>query len=254
MPDATQGSAPAASRWTREVLLLVCFYAAYTAGRDLQGSAAVSYTRALSNSLRLIGAERRLDLFGEESVQRVALAHRWLIECANVFYGTLHLLVTIAVLVFLFRCHRSAYRRARNALAAITALALVGFVAYPTVPPRLLPSHFGFVDTLSKFGALWSFDSGAMSKISNQYAAMPSLHFAWALWVAISLGSVTQRRTTRLLAYIYPLLTFIVIIVTANHFVLDAVFGAAIVAIGFAVTARRSHRPTSPTTSTASAS
>lgn len=244
MLDATQGPAPAASRWTREVMLLACFYAVYTAGRDLQGSAAVSYTRALSNSLRLIGVERRLDLFGEESLQHVALGHRWLIESANVFYGTLHPAVTIAVLVWLFRRRPSAYRRARNALAAITAIALVGFVAYPTVPPRLLPSHFGFVDTLSKFGTFWSFDSGAVSKISNQYAAMPSLHFAWALWVAISLGGVAQHRVTRVVAYLYPLLTLVVIIVTANHFILDAAFGAAVVAVGFVLTARRTRRLT----------
>ena len=254
MLDATQGSAPAASRWTREVALLALFYAAYTAGRDLQGSAAVSYTRALSNSLRLIGVERRLDLFGEESLQRAALSHRWLIESANVFYGSLHLLVTIGVLLVLFRRHRSTYRRARNALAAITTIALIGFVAYPTVPPRLLPSHFGFVDTLSRFGGSWSFDSGAVSKISNQYAAMPSLHFAWALWVAISVAGVARHRTTRLIAFTYPLLTFAVIIVTANHFVLDAVFGAAIVAFGFALTARRSHRLPHQVGSTASVS
>jgi hypothetical protein len=102
------------------------------------------------------------------------------------------------------------------------------------MPPRLLPSNYGFVDTLADFGGLWSFDSGAMSKVSNQYAAMPSLHFAWSTWSTLVLVPTMQRRWLRVLAVSYPAFTLFAIIVTGNHFWLDAVGGAVILAMGAA--------------------
>lgn len=234
-PNAVRRTVP---MWGREILLAASFYGLYTLGRDLQGSATVSYAHALTNASRIIGLERRLGLFREGALQRALLGHRWVIEAANFFYGSLHMIATIAVLVYLFRHHRHAYQRVRNALAVTTGLALIGFVAFPTLPPRLLPARYGFVDTLSKYGTLWSFDSGAISKLSNQYAAMPSLHFAWALWCSISLITVLRHRCARVAVFIYPLLTLAAIIVTANHFILDAAFGAGILGTGLAVAAR----------------
>ena len=228
--------------WVREVVMAVVFYGLYTLSRDLQGSATVSYAHALTNAEWVISVERHLGILHEAAIQQALIGHRILIETANVFYGSLHMVITVIVLVVMFRRDRVTYRRARNALAVITGLALVGFVAFPTVPPRLLPSTFGLVDTLARFGTLWWFDSGAVAKLSNQYAAMPSLHCAWALWCAISLASVLHHRTARVAVYLYPLLTLTVVVATANHFILDAVAGGAIVAVGEATALRLPRR------------
>ena len=228
----------------REIALAASFYGLYTLSRDLQGSASVSYANALRNASRVIGVERYLGIFHEEALQRTLIGHRVIIETANVFYGSLHMVVTVFVLVVVYRTNRVSYRHARNALAATTALALIGFAAFPTLPPRLLPSRYGFVDTLPRFGTLWSFDSGAVAKLSNQYAAMPSLHFAWALWCALSLAPILHNKSARIVVYLYPVITLTVIIATANHFILDALSGAAILAIGHVIAGRVTDRPT----------
>ena len=104
------------------------------------------------------------------------------------------------------------------------------------MPPRLL-NEYGFVDTLHVYGGLWSFDSGAMEKISNQYAAMPSLHFAWSMWSTLVLLPALHKRWAKALAIAYPVLTTFAIVVTANHFVLDAAGGALVLGCGYALAA-----------------
>jgi hypothetical protein len=104
------------------------------------------------------------------------------------------------------------------------------------MPPRLLPASYGFVDTLAKVGGLWSFDSGTMKAVSNQYAAMPSLHFGWSSWCLFVLWPATEGRTwARVLLVAYPLATLFAIVVTANHFWLDAVGGATVLAVAYGV-------------------
>ncbi len=122
-----------------------------------------------------------------------------------------------------------------DALAATTALALIGFALYPLMPPRLLPSSYGFVDSLAVFGSPWSFDSTAMHKISNQYAAMPSLHFAWSLWCGLALAPALVRRSAKTLAWLYPVVTLAAIVITGNHFVIDAVAGAIVLWMGWLI-------------------
>ena len=235
--DLTAPDPPVAGlRWRRELALAAAFYAGYTVIRDLQGSAAVSYQHAVDNARKVIDLERVVGLFHEASIQHVALGQRWLIEIANFLYGSLHFVITIAVIVVLYRRDPDAYRRARTALAVTTLVALVGFTLFPMAPPRLLPAGYGFVDTLARYGTLWSFHSGPVSQLSNQYAAMPSLHFAWALWCTLAILPLLQSTRARIVAFGYPLLTLGVIIVTANHLLLDAAAGAAIVGLGFAVT------------------
>ena len=114
------------------------------------------------------------------------------------------------------------WRLVRNSFLVMTGLALVGFALYPLLPPRLLPESYGYFDTMAEIGGLWSFDSGAMQKVSNQYAAMPSLHFGWALWCFMVLYPVLRKRWQRVLIALYPLATLFGIVVTANHYVLDA--------------------------------
>jgi membrane-associated phospholipid phosphatase len=144
--------------------------------------------------------------------------------------------------------HPASYRIWRTAILATTAIALVGFALFPLMPPRLLcdcPYGAGpvaaadgqpaFVDTLAAHGGLWSFDSGTMQAVSNQYAAMPSLHVAWALWCALALLPHLRRTWARVLALAYPLFTTFAVVVTGNHFWLDAVGGAVVLALGIGV-------------------
>jgi membrane-associated phospholipid phosphatase len=90
------------------------------------------------------------------------------------------------------------------------------------------------VDTLRVVGGLWNFNSGPMNDLSNQYAAMPSLHFAWALWCGLALAAMLRTRRARFLAYGYPAVTLVCVIVTANHLFSDVAAGAVITVIGYA--------------------
>jgi hypothetical protein len=230
--DATVRRPPRPLRWWREVLYAAAFYAVYSVIRNTQGSAAVSAAHAMRNALRVIRVEEFLGLYFERALQHAFLGNRLFIEFWNLFYGTFHFIVTIFALVVLFRKFPQRYRRWRNTLAFTTGLALIGFAAYPLMPPRLLPASYGFVDTLKTYGSPWSFDSGAVHKISNQYAAMPSLHFAWALWSALVLVPVVRRLWSKVLAVAYPALTLFAIVVTANHFWLDAAGGGLVLGVG----------------------
>ncbi|MEO8692174.1 MAG: phosphatase PAP2 family protein [Acidimicrobiales bacterium] len=229
-------------RWWREVGIVASFYGIYTAVRNLFGSASVSPDHALEHAQQVIRLERAVGLFHEQTVQGWFLGWSWFMWFWNVFYGTFHFVVTIAALLYLFHRVPDRYRQWRNTLAATTALALIGFSLYPLMPPRLLSvcgeyggcTNTSFVDTLQRFGGLWSFDSGTMQSISNQYAAMPSLHFAWSTWCWLALRPVVQRRSVRVALAVYPWLTLFAIVVTANHFWIDAAGGALALAVGYA--------------------
>lgn len=232
-------------RWWHEIAYVVGFYLIYSAIRNQLGSSGaleVSTSRALDNALIVVDAERALGLFIEESVQQVFLEWEWFIRFWNIFYGSLHFVVTAAVMVFLYRRFPGRYRRYRNVLAVTTGLALVGFASFPLMPPRLLNAgppwgadlhRFDFVDTLDTIGGLWSFDSGTMQTVSNQWAAMPSLHIAWAIWTVLATWPVVRRRWMRALFVAYPVATLFAIIVTGNHFWLDAAGGVAVLIVGW---------------------
>lgn len=220
-------------RWWREVLYIAAFYAVYSAIRNTQGSAAVSAQHAFNNAKQIIRWEEWLRIYNEEAVQDAFLDATRFIQFWNVYYGTAHFVVTAGALIWLFRRQPWRYALWRNTLAWTTALALIGFALYPLMPPRLLPASYSYVDTLREIGGLWSFDSGAMAEISNQYAAMPSLHCGWALWVSFVLWPVARAPWAKLLVALYPLITVFCIVVTANHYYLDAVGGLVVFAAGY---------------------
>ena len=224
-------------RWWREVLYIIAFYGVYTLIRN-HAVTTGSYAQALGHAMQVIRAQRFLGLYHEESIQDLFLGWRLFISFWNVFYGTAHFVVTAGVLVYLFRRRPERYPLWRNTLACTTALALIGFALYPLMPPRLLPPEHGFVDTLRVVGGLWSFESGPVARVSNPYAAMPSLHFAWAAWCALVLAPAVRRSWTRGLVVAYPFLTLFAVVVTANHYVLDAVGGALALLVGFLVAQR----------------
>ncbi len=219
-------------RWWKELAAATVFYAVYSFIRNTQGSASVSKALAFSNARRVIHLEEVFGLYHERVFQHAFLGADLLMSVWNLFYGTFHFIVTVAVLVILFRTFPDRYRRWRTALAATTAFALFGFALYPLMPPRLLPASYGFVDSLKAYGSLWSFDSGAMNRISNQFAAMPSLHFAWSLWCTCALLPALKRNWAKALIAVYPLITLCAIVITANHYVLDAAGGAVALGAG----------------------
>ncbi|MGH9151859.1 MAG: phosphatase PAP2 family protein, partial [Acidimicrobiales bacterium] len=219
-------------RWWREVLYVLAFYSVYTLVRN-RGIATDSVAEARRNALDVIELERRMGAFWEEAIQDRFLDWTWFVRFWNIFYGTAHFVVTVGALAYLFRRMAHRYPLWRNTLACTTGLALIGYALYPLMPPRLLAAGYGFVDTLEEVGGLWSFESGAVARISNQYAAMPSLHFAWSAWCAFVLLPAVRRPAARALVVAYPLATLFAIVVTANHYWLDAAGGVATLGAGF---------------------
>ncbi|WP_063735130.1 bifunctional glycosyltransferase 87/phosphatase PAP2 family protein [Streptomyces sp. RTd22] len=155
----------------------------------------------------------------------------WLRDGMNWYYSTFHFLIPLSLLGWLYLRRPATYRWARTPLAFATLLALVGFWLYPLAPPRLM--GLGYVDTAHGPQDLSNPDFGALTKLSNQYAAMPSLHVGWSLWCGVVIALVAPYLWMKILGMLYPLLTVAVIVGTANHYVLDAVGGAAVVAAGF---------------------
>ena len=228
--------------WWAEVALVLAFYAIYSAIRNLFGSESVEPAVALANAERVIDLERALGLYREPGIQAAFLDHKWFIQFWNLFYGTFHFGLTIFALVWVYRRFPHLYARHRSTFLCTTGLALVGFSLFPLMPPRLLSDcgEFGaclaslhpYVDTVADVGGLWSFDSGTMQRVSNQYAAMPSLHFAWATWCMLALWPTLRTRASRALIAAYPLATLFAVVVTGNHFWIDAVGGLVVLAAG----------------------
>jgi hypothetical protein len=230
-------------RWWVEVVVAVVLYALYMAIRNAHGSATVAtqFGRALANGRAVFNVERAVHLDVEHGIQQLALHSHGVVVAANVFYTTAHFVVTAAVLVWLYRRQKHRYRQWRTILVVGTGLALVGFTVFPVLPPRLLPASYGFTDTLRSFGGLWSFNSGAIERISDPFAAMPSLHLCWATWCAAVLLPGLRSRWTRATAVAYPLVTSVVVLITGNHYLLDLVGGTACLALAWASTEAACH-------------
>jgi hypothetical protein len=243
--------------WLREVLVIGAIYLVYGFVRNQFGSARLKPgdepLHAFNNAVHIIDVEKALGLFHEQTIQHWFLGTAW-VTFFNFFYGTAHFVVTLAVLIWLFVRHPAKFGRWRTTLMATTVLALIGFALFPLMPPRLFntpPSvnrygggqlaiehhqpDYGFVDTLREGDGLWSFDSSRMDQLSNQYAAMPSLHIGWSLWCAIVIAVFVRHKYLRWLGFLYPILTLIAIVATANHYIIDAAGGIAIVAVGFLI-------------------
>jgi hypothetical protein len=221
--------------WWGEILLALGFYTIYSAIRNAKFGGT---PEAFRNARDLIDVQKFLLINHEERLQDWALHFKPLIIASNYFYGSLHFVVTIGVMVFLFTRWSDDYPLWRNTLAVTTAIALIGFTFWPLMPPRLLPDAYGYVDTLARYPTPWSFNSGAVNKISNQYAAMPSVHCAWALWCACVIVPRVRTQWAKWLAVGYPVLTVTVIVLTGNHYFLDAVGGFAVLGIGYLLARR----------------
>ncbi|MFE9427996.1 phosphatase PAP2 family protein [Kitasatospora sp. NPDC006697] len=185
--------------------------------------------------------ERALGVNAEHSINHALDKVGWLITGMNYYYATLHFIVTVVVLVWLYRSHPGRYAAGRLVLAVTTLIALVGFYFFPLAPPRLMTGG-GFVDTVLTHHTWGSLASGAATSVTNQYAAMPSMHIGWSLWCGLTVFFLAERAWVRALGLVYPAATLLVIIATANHFWMDAVGGALCLGIGFLVARLVYHR------------
>jgi hypothetical protein len=240
-------------RWWRELLIVLVFYGLYSLVRSTFGAGAESRTIAFRHARGVIRVEEALGLWFEPALQRwyLDLPGHGFIRGWNIFYGTAHFIVTIGVLVFAFVKAPRLYQLTRTALAATTLIGLFGFAAYTLMPPRLLDDAsefgacaeavpgchgYGIVDTLDVWGGIWKFGDGGAAMVSNQYAAMPSLHFGWSMWCAITTllvirhlqglaGQQPGSGRRHWWVFAYPAATLFCILVTGNHYWLDAFFG-----------------------------
>ena len=202
--------------------------------------------RATENAHRLLDIEAALHLDFEAWANHLILYLPGLPLAASYWYSALHYIVTPAVLVWVYRRHPLGYRRVRNVLVGSTAVALLGFVLLPMAPPRMLPGYVDVLATTSVNG-WWGSDASApkgLGGLTNELAAMPSMHVGWALWCAWVVFLCTRNRLLRTLVAVYATGTTVVVVITANHYLLDAVAGVAIVAAAVLVTRPRVRRRT----------
>lgn len=213
-----------------EVGILGALYAIYTFARNANEA---SESLALSNAELIIRFEKFLHIYVEQPIHEFFLNYEWIIVGANYFYGSLHFIVTIFALIYVFIKDPGRYSQVRTTIVLGTLIALVGFLTFPLMPPRLLDPSYGFVDTLAKFPTFWSFNSDEFATISNQFAAMPSVHIVWSTWCVFALFPYAKQQWKKILLCIYPCCTFFVIIITSNHYILDAVAGLSVFTIAY---------------------
>ncbi|GAA3495951.1 bifunctional glycosyltransferase 87/phosphatase PAP2 family protein [Streptomyces prasinosporus] len=217
-----------------ELLLIRVTYAAYARVRlaATDGSEAAGRARAEEHGQQILGLERVLHLDVEHAVNHAVVRIGRLRDFFDFYYTSFHFAVPLTVLGLLYWRRPVDYRWARTSLGFATLLALAGFWLYPLAPPRLMP-HLGIIDTVYGVQDFSRPDYGTLTALTNQYAAMPSLHFGWSLWCGLVIAVVAPGVWTKALGLLHPLLTAAAIVATGNHWVLDAPGGALVVGAGF---------------------
>jgi PAP2 superfamily len=208
--------------WWAELAGLGLGYLAY---EWLRAAADHSARVARAHAHDIYQAEQALHLNVEHWCNQVLVSHPWAAAAAGYYYATGHFVVTLMVVVWLYWRHPGPYRPLRSALVVTTLTGLAGYWLYPLAPPRLALA--GFTDVVVRHDVLGAASPHGPMGMINLYAAMPSLHVAWAVWVALAI-SRSAAGPARHLAWCYPVLTTAVVLGTANHYLLDAVAGAAI--------------------------
>jgi membrane-associated phospholipid phosphatase len=162
----------------------------------------------------------------------------------NIYYGTIHFVMPVLALVWLYRKAPVRYVRWRNTILFMLAISIVVFWCYPLMPPRLMPARFGFVDTAAQFfnfgpqvririGPHGQPTAAAVRQFGNLFAAMPSLHVGWSTWSVLAIWPLVRRRWVKVLLALYPVSIIFCIVVTANHWILDAAGGWIVLGLGY---------------------
>src|SRR5687768_6376791 len=212
-----------------ELAALAVLYGAY---EIVRGFGSENWAAAREHTADIVALEQRLNLFVELDLQQFAASAPGLPALLGFLYVALHFAGTAAALIWVHRRHPHAFPFLRTTLIVSTALALVGYVMYPAAPPRL--ANLGFADTVTTHTGL-NLSSDLLGSLYNPIAAVPSLHFGYSLIVGVAIAQVASRRSLRLAGAAYPALMLVIIVATGNHFLFDAVAGAAVVAAGWLV-------------------
>jgi PAP2 superfamily protein len=210
-----------------EVATIFGLYGFYEVVRG-QGHASLSVAREHTDGI--VALERHLHLFGERTVQRAAHWVPTLPTLLGIAYIALHFLGTAAFLFWLHRTHPRSFPVVRNTLIAATGIALSIYLLYPVAPPRL--AGLGFVDTVTH-NAKVNLSSDLLGSLYNPFAAVPSLHFGYALLVGVTIGRLAKGRVARAIGWSYPVVMLLVIVATGNHFFFDAAGGALAIGVGY---------------------
>lgn len=210
----------------------------------IRGSVVDRAGEAMVRGFNLIELEQRLGIYWELEMQSWILDHYWLIKTMNAIYFWGHMPLVIVLAVWLYIWHRRAYRLTRNAFLASGAIGVVIYWLLPVAPPRLIP-FAGFIDTMAAFDRV-GYNAQEAKAWVNPFAAVPSLHFGWSLLLAAVVAWVGRRPALWVFAVLWPIAMFFAVIVTGNHFILDAVFGAVVsfAGLGVAFALERWWRPT----------
>ena len=212
--------------WLDALRQVSLFAAAYLAYRLVRGIVETQANTAFAHARDLISLERGMHLFVEPSIQAWASGSHAVMLVASWWYINAQTTITVAALIYLYLRHNQSFYFVRNMLMIGMALALVGYVAFPTAPPRFMP-EWGFIDTVSDFTGLHvSSASASANALTNLYAAVPSMHVAFAIMIGWTLARLVKPKPLKVLWSLYPFLMTFVIIVTANHFIFDAALGA----------------------------
>ncbi|MDW4906138.1 phosphatase PAP2 family protein [Streptomyces sp. ADMS] len=217
-----------------ELLLIRVTYAAYQKVRlaATGGTTTGGRSTAEAHGHQIHDLEKFLRMDIELWVNHTVVKIGWLRDFFDFYYTSFHFVVPLSVLAVLYWRRPVDYRWARASLGFATLLALVGFWLYPLAPPRLMPG-LGVIDTVNGVQDFSRPDYGTLTELTNQYAAMPSLHFGWSLWCGLVIAIVAPKWWIKALGLLHPLFTVSAIVATGNHWVLDAVGGAAVVLAGF---------------------
>lgn len=207
-----------------QFLLFFLAYYGYQVVRGITDSGSVA---AYVNAEHVIGLEKSLGTFFEPGLQQTLIDHAsWLVDGANFMYLNSHFVITTGFLAWLYLRRNDHFYFVRNMFMVAMALALVGYTVFPTAPPRLFAGE-GFTDTIAAFTGAAQ-DSQTASLLVNKYAAVPSMHIAFSLMIALPAASLSRHPISRALWSVYPLVVLFVIVVTGNHFWFDAAAGAAV--------------------------
>ncbi len=214
--------------WIDALRQLALFAGAYYGYRLVRGFVDGQVSVAFENARALVSLERGMGLFFEPQLQRWALDLGWVADGANWMYVNSHFTITVSFLIWLYIFRNSSFYYVRNMFMIAMFLALVGYMAFPTAPPRLLP-EWGFSDTVAGF--LGPEGSNSASVLYNPFAAVPSMHVAFALMIGIPAMKLTKLKPLKFVWAAYPVVVTFVVMVTANHFWADAALGAMVAAV-----------------------
>ena len=210
-------------RWLDPVLQVSLFLGAYYAYRLVRGVVDTHAGAAFENARGLLHVEQSLGLFFEPGLQKWAESHTWLMDACNWMYVNSHFALTTGFLIWLYVKRNEAFYFVRNMFMVSMGIALVGYITFPTAPPRFMP-EWGFTDSVTN--AVGEGAAKGASLLYNPYAAVPSMHVAFALMIAVPAVILVRSRLVKALWIAYPVAVTFTVVATANHWWIDAVLGA----------------------------